>query len=188
VSPPGGPLTLHTVITGTPGSESADYAVSDTGTTTGYAGVLAGRLAGAGRTFTFVDSLSGVYQQLKANATVSDSGHGSQMRLLATRTQSDPFDYFYDLDFTFTSSGQRVRLLGNITVYCLIPSIGLTVTVNDSDFAIVNSGSAGPVITALSDSVLTPAQDSAIRALIRGQNEMFSWLTSLAQPTRQFLP
>lgn len=187
VSPAGGPLTLHSVISGNAGNGSADYLVSDTGATTAYAGVLAGRVAGAGRTFTFRDSLSGLFQQLKANATVVDSGHGGQMHLVATRTQTDQFDNFYDLDFTFTSPGQRVRLHGSITVYCLIPTIGLTVTVNDSDFAIVNSGANGPVITALADSV-TPAQDSAIRSLIRGQNELFSWLAALAQPTSRFLP
>jgi hypothetical protein len=183
----GGPLTMHTVITGT-GSERGDYTVSDSGTSAGYAGVLSGRVAGAGRTFTFVDTLSGLYQQLTANATVSDSGHGAQMRLIATRTQTDQFDNFYDLDFTYTTPGQRVKLHGNITTYCLIPTIGLTVTVNDSDFALVNTGTNGPVITSLADSALTPAQDSAIRALIRGQNELFSWLNALAQPTRLFLP
>jgi len=185
----GGPLTVHSVITGTAGNGSADYAVSDTGdAVVGYAGVLTGAVRGGGRTFTFLDSLSGVYQQLKALATVTDSGSGTKMKLIATRTQTDPFDYFYDLDFTQTTTAQRIRLLGNITVYCLIPSTSLTVTVNDSDYAIVNSGLNGPVITPLADSIVTPAQDSAIRSLIRGQNELFSWLAGLSQPTRQFLP
>ena len=188
VSPIEGPLTLHGVITGTAGNGSADYTMTDTGTATAHAGVLAGRVEGAGRVFTFRDTLSVLFQQVKANATIADSGRGAQMRLIATRTQSDLFDYFYDLDFTFTSSGQRVRLLGSITVYCLIPSTSLTVTVNDSDFALVNTGATGPVITSLADSAVTPAQDSAIRALIRGQNELFGWLNALAQPTSKFLP
>jgi len=44
------------------------------------------------------------------------------------------------------------------------------------------------VITSLTDSALTAAQDSAIRALMRGHGELFTWLASLALPAKQFLP
>ena len=186
LTPTGGPLTVHTVITGTAGNGSADYTLSDTGASTQYAGVLAGQIAGAGHTFTVRDSLSNYLQAFKANAVVGDSGAGNEMTLIATHTQSDPYDYFYDLDFTFQAPSRRVRLKGSITVYCLIPSSSVIVTVNDSDYAIVQIGASGPSITALSDSI-TPAQDTAILALVRGQNELFAWLEALAQPTAKFL-
>jgi hypothetical protein len=187
VTPVGAPLTLLSLVAGTGGNGSADYTFVDSGTASSWSGILSGRVAGAGHVFSFRDSATGVLAQTTAFATVSDSGRGLAMVLKATRTQSDLFDYFYSLDYTFQSPGQSVRLLGDITVYCLIPTIGLTVTVNDSDFAIVNTGTSGAVITGLSDSTVTPAQDSAIRALIRGQNELFTWLNALAQPARQFL-
>jgi hypothetical protein len=186
LTPPAGLLTVQGVITDTAGGGAA-YTFADSGTATAYSGILAGRVARAGRVFTFRDSTTGLLAQTTAGALVTDSGRGAQMKLIATKTQTDLFDSFYDVDFTYQSPGQRVRLLGNITTYCLIPTIGLTVTVNDSDFAIVNQGANGPVLTALSDS-LTPAQDSAIRALIRGQTELFTWLAALALPTKQFLP
>jgi hypothetical protein len=188
VTPLAGPLTLHSLVTGTSGG-TADYLFAVSGRADSNSGILSGRVAGStgGRVFTFRDSTSAYLEQTTADAVVTDSGTGGVMKLIAIKTQTDPFDYFYDLDFTYQSPGQRVRLLGHNTVYCLIPTIGLTVTVNDSDFAIVSQGTTGPVVTALSDS-LTPAQDSAIRSLIRAQGELFGWLAALALPTKQFLP
>ncbi|HEX4562796.1 MAG TPA: hypothetical protein VH113_13265 [Gemmatimonadales bacterium] len=188
VTPPSGPLTLHSLVTGASGG-TADYLFAVSGRADSNSGILSGRVAGpiGGRVFTFRDSTTGYLAQTTAGAVVTDSGTGGVMKLIATKTQTDPFDYFYDLDFTYQSPGQRVRLLGHNTVYCLIPTIGLTVTVNDSDFAIVTQGASGPVISALSDS-LTPAQDSAIRSLIRAQGEVFKWLAALALPAKQFLP
>ena len=187
VTPVGGVLTLHGVVTGTTGG-SADYQFAVTGRADSNSGILSGRVAAPGRVFIFRDSTTGYLAQTTAGVVVTDSGHGSQMTLIATQTRADAFDTFYDLDFTYQSPGQRVRLLGHNTVYCLQPLIGLSVTVNDSDFATVTTGSTGAVITSLTDSALTPAQDSAIRALMRGQGELFDWLTSLALPAKQFLP
>lgn len=187
VTPVGGILTLHGVISGVAG-ESADYTFAAQGRPDSNAGILSGRVAASGRVFSFRDSTTGYLSQTTARAVVSDSGNGGTMKLIATRTQSDAFDNFYDVDFTYQSPAQRVRMLGHITTYCLIPTIGLSVTVNDSDFAIVTQGTKGPVITSLTDSALTPSQDSAIRALMRGQGELFSWLAGLAAPTKQFLP
>ena len=184
VTPPGGLLTLHSVVAGA--GSAADYTFVDSGTATAYAGMLTGKVSGGGRSYSFRDSTTGLYLQVTAGATLTDSASGARMTLTATRTATDPFDSYYNLDFTFFSSAQAVRLLGSITTYCLLPSIGLTVSVNDTDYAVVNQGQSGPVVTAL-DSALTPAQDSAIQALIRGQGEMFSWLTALAQPAKQFL-
>jgi len=187
VTPVSGVLTLHGVITGA-GSD-ADYLFAVAGKADSNSGILSGRVAsGGGRVFTFRDSTTGYLEQTTARAVVTDSGHGGVMKLIATKTQTDPFDYFYDLDFTYQSSTQRVRLLGRMPVYCLIGTVGLSVTVNDSDFATVTTGAAFPVITSLTDSSITPAQDSAIRALMRGQGELFNWLASLALPTKQFLP
>lgn len=187
VTPVGGILTLHGAISGVAG-ESADYTFAVQGRPDSNAGTLSGRVAASGRVFAFRDSTTGYLSQTTARAVVSDSGNGGTMKLIATRTQSDAFDNFYDVDFTYQSPGQRVRMLGHITTYCLIPTIGLSVTVNDSDFAIVTQGTKGPVITSLADSALSPAQDSAIRALIRGQGELFSRLAALAQPAKQYLP
>lgn len=187
VTPTGGVLTLHGVINGL-SSETADYTFAVAGRPDSNSGILSGRVARAGRVFTFRDSTTGYLGQTTAGAVVTDSGHGGTMKLIATKTQTDAFDYFYDLDFTYQSPGQRVRLLGSMPVYCLIQSVGLTVTVNDSDFAIVNQGTNGPVITSLTDSTLSPAQDSAIRALMRGQDELFRRLAGLALPAKQFLP
>lgn len=187
VTPVGGILTLHGVISGVAG-ESADYTFAVQGRPDSSAGTLSGRVAASGRVFAFRDSATRYLSQTTARAVVTDSGNGGTMKLIATRTQSDAFDDFYDVDFTYQSPGQRVRMLGHITTYCLIPTIGLSVTVNDSDFAIVTQGTHGPVITSLADSALTPAQDSALRALMRGQGELFSWLAGLALPAKQFLP
>jgi len=184
VTPPGGLTTLHTVVSG--GGASADYTFADSGTATAYAGFLSGWAGGAGKTYGFQDSTTGLYLEVTAAAILVDSTTGVRMSLNASRTATDAFDNYYDLDYTFRWTGGKVRLLGAITTYCLLPSIGLTVSVNDTDYAIVNQGQSGPVVTAL-DSALTPTQDSAIQALIRGQSELFSWLTALTQPARQFL-
>ena len=189
VTPVGGVLTLHGVITGATGG-SADYQFAVAGRADSNSGILSGRVAasGGGRVFTFRDSTTGYLAQTTAGVVVTDSGQGSQMKLIATQTRADAFDTFYDLDFTYQSPGERVRLLGHNTVYCLLPQIGLVVTVNDSDYATISQGANGPVITSLTDSAITPTQDSALRALIRGQGELFSWLASLALPAKQFLP
>lgn len=184
VTPPAGMLTLHSVVTGAGGS--ADYTFADSGTTTAYSGILAGTASGGGKTITFRDSTTGLYLQVTAGAVLNEPDRGVQMLLTATRTATDPYDNYYGVDFTFRSAGQAVRVVGNITTYCLLPSMGLTVSINDTDFAIVN-GSTYPLITGLADSTLTDQQDSALRALIRGQAEMYSWLTALTQPAKQFL-
>jgi hypothetical protein len=122
-----------------------------------------------------------------ANATAADAVAAYQMTLVATRTNSDAFDNFYDLDFTFTHGSERVRLQGSITTYCLLPSIGLTITVNDSDWVLVTNGTTTPNYTRLDGDTLTTAQRAAVTDLIRGQGELFNWMVQLSLPGRQVL-
>ena len=109
------------------------------------------------------------------------------MALTASRTTTDPFDNFYSVDYTYARSGQAVRVQGSISTFCLLPSIGLTISVNDTNWALVTNGSTGPTYTRLDGDTLTTAERTAVTDLIRGQGELFNWMVQLSLPGRRVL-
>jgi hypothetical protein len=182
-SGPGGPDSLHAVLVGQ-GMPLVDYVMAPVGTSASYREKLAGSFTGGGYTFGFRDSTTRLGSQVTAAAIVDDTTHDLHMTLTATRTAADRFDNFYTVDFGFTFGAETVRLQGSLDVYCLIPSTGLTVRVNDSTFASVTNGVSpyAPDITRADGKPTTAAQSAAVMDLIRVQGELFHWLETFSLP------
>jgi hypothetical protein len=167
-----------------PGMTLVDYVMMPVGTPENFSEHLAGSFAGGGYTFEFRDSTGRVGTQVSAAAVVDDTLHGVHMTLTATRTATDLYDNFYALDFTLSSGGQRVRLKGTIDTFCVIPSTGLTVFVDDTTFATVTNGTtpSNPTITRGDGKPATAAQTTAVLDLIHVQTDLFRWLESFSLP------
>jgi hypothetical protein len=178
-----GPDSLHGLIADQ-AATLVDYRIAIAGTQRSYYQILAGGFAGNGRVFTFRDSTNRSGGTITVSATVDDSAAGTRVTLLASRTVLDQFDNFYSLDFSYSHGTETVRLKGNRDTYCQLTSIGLTVTVNDGSFASVTNGvsATAPNVSRADGQPLTAAQLAAVLDLIRGQNEIFDWLTALSWP------
>jgi hypothetical protein len=168
----GGVLALQAhVQSGT--LRNADYSILPSGTQQNYTAVLAGTVTDGSHGFVFRDSTGAVLAQVTASATIDDSVDGLNLRLRATRTATDPFDNYYDLDVTFIRGPQTIRLMGSITTYCLVPSIGVAVSVNGTDFARVTNGAPAATVTRVDRKPITAAQVQAILDLIEGERRLF---------------
>jgi hypothetical protein len=183
----GGVLALQAhVQSGT--LRNADHSILPSGTQQNYTAVLAGTVTDGSHGFVSRDSTGSVLAQVTASATIDDSVDGLNLRLRATRTATDPFDNYYDLDITFIRGPQTIRLVGSITTYCLVPSIGVAVSVNGADFARVTNGAPAATVTRVDRKPITGAQVQAILDLIEGERGLFGWLAAFAPPARRFLP
>jgi hypothetical protein len=182
-SAPAGADSLHGQLVAQ-GATLVDYVMMPSGTPDNFSEKLAGSLMGGGYTFGFRDSTTRVGTQVSAVAVVDDTLHGVHMTLTATRTATDLYDNFYMLDFTLAYVAHRVRLQGTINTYCVVPSTGLTVYVNDSAFANVTNGAtpSTPTITRGDGKPATTAQTTAVLDLIRVQNDLFRWLEGFSLP------
>lgn len=182
----GGPVTLQGAVD-SGATHYATFSVLPSGTQGAYTEILAGNVTNGGHTMAFRDSTTRFDLEVTAGATASDAGAGYQMVLNANRTTTDAFDNFYSLDYTFTHANQAVRVQGSISTFCLLPSIGLTISVNDTNWALVTNGTTGPTYTRLDGDTLTTAQRAAVTDLIRGQGELFNWLEKLSLPGTRVL-
>jgi hypothetical protein len=81
-------------------------------------------------------------------------------------------------------------LKGTNDAYCTLTSIDILVTVNGGGFATVTNGPSAsmPTITRTDSLPLTPAQETAVRNLIRGQAELFNLMAALSWPGALLLP
>jgi hypothetical protein len=88
------------------------------------------------------------------------------------------------LNFTRRFVVDLIQLKGANDVYCLLPSIGVTVSIHDSTFASVATGPTpdSPMITRGDDNPVTAAQASAVLDLIRVQGKLFSWTDTFSLP------
>lgn len=182
-SPPAGQDSLGGVLTGSAGP-LLSYFMVPTGTSSAYSERVGGTFEGPGATFQFRDSTARVGTQVAVTAIVDDTTHQFHATLTATRTATDRYDWFYMLDFTLRFAGDSIRLKGASDVYCLLPSIGVTVSVHDTTFATVTNGASPgtPNITRGDGNPVTAAQASAVLDLVRVQGELFNWMESFSLP------
>jgi hypothetical protein len=182
-SPVGGPDSLGGVLVGQ-GTPLLDYFMAPSGTASGYGERIGGTFSGGGTTFQFRDSTARVGTQVAVTAIVDDSTHRLHATLTASRTSTDRYDWFYKLDFALRYGSDSIRLSGVSDVYCLLPSIGVTVLVHDSTFANVTDGvtPALPTITRADGQPVTAAQTTAVLDLLRLQGELFSWMETFSLP------
>jgi hypothetical protein len=168
----------------------ADYVLTPAGLQLSYSERLSGSLRGAGGAFTFHDSTARLSGEVTVSVTLDDSASGDRLELTATRTVLDRYDDFYGLDLRFTHDTETVRLAGRNDTYCLLSSIGLTVTVNGGSFATVTDGASAdaPLLTRADSAALTTEQRDALLALIRGQRELFRLMGALSWPGALTLP
>jgi len=181
--------SLEGIVTGQ-GPSLISYAMTPQGTQSSYRQILTGSVTSGGRLYTFRDSTTRLNSQLTVTAIVDDSAAGTHFALSVVRVILDQFDYYYSLDFSFSHDTETVRLQGNNDAYCQLTSIGVTVTVNGGRFATVTNGSSAnsPAIARADSQPLSPAQDAAIRDLIRGQRSLFTLIEAMSSPGALALP
>jgi len=181
--------SLEGIVTGQ-GPSLISYAMTPQGTQSSYRQFLTGTVTSGGRVYTFRDSTTRLNSQLTVTAIVDDSAAGTHLSLSVVRVILDQFDYYYSLDFSFSHDTETVRLQGNNDAYCQLTSIGVTVTVNGGSFATVTNGSSAnsPAIARVDSQPLSPAQDAAIRDLIRGQRSLFTLIEAMSSPGALALP
>jgi len=189
----GGVLQLHTqVSSGT--TVMGDYLVGLSGTQAADTAYLAGTVTDGTHALAFRDSTARapvagtVAIQVAVSAHVVDSLGGFKLDMLAWRTTFDPFDYDDTLDITVTSPAQTIRLVGAISTYCLLPTIGLTVAVNGADYARITSGGAIAYVTLLGGQSAPSDESQALLAVKAGQRKLFLWLGALFAPAQALLP
>jgi hypothetical protein len=182
-SSPAGPDSLGGVLTGSAGA-LLSYFMIPTGTSSAYSERIGGSFGGAAASFQFRDSTARVGTQVAVTAIVDDTTHQFHATLTATRTATDRYDWFYMLDFTLRFAGDSIRLKGASDVYCLLPSIGVTVSVHDSTFASVTNGLTpdSPTIKRGDGNPVTASQAAAVLDLIRVQGELFKWMETFSLP------
>jgi hypothetical protein len=179
----GGPDSITAILADSGGS-LLDYTMLPTGTVGTYGERVSGEFSGGGTVFRFVDSTSRVGTQVTVTTSVQDSAHHYRATLAASRTATDLYDWLYTLDFRLRFGNDSVHLKGASDVYCLLPSVGITVLVRDSTFASVTNGATPttPNITRGDGNPTTVQQATAVLDLIRLQGELFNWMVAFSLP------
>lgn len=182
-----GVTTLRAQIQNGPTSV-ADYLVAPTGTQAADTASLSGTLTDGTHSFVFRDSTASAGFTTWILATVADSADDVHARMFAARTSFDPFDFNDTLDLAFQHGADTVRIRGLIQTYCLIPSTGLTISVDGADFAAVTNGTTSLNVARLDHVPLTPDQTQAILDLKDAQQHLFRALGAMFTPSRLLLP
>jgi hypothetical protein len=169
-------------------ASAADYFVTPTGTQVADTATLTGIVTDGAHTFVLHDSTAIVGFVQWITATATDSVDDLRVRMFASRTSFDPFDYTDTLDFAFVHRADTLRVRGHIQTYCLIPSTGLTVSVDGADFAAVTNGTGGLNVARLDHVPLTPDQTQAILDMKDAQQRLFRGLGAMFAPSRLLLP
>jgi len=172
----------------------ATYLIGLSGTRAADTAGLSGTVTDGAHTLSFRDSTAGarvpgtLATQTTVSARIADSLDGFSLDMYAARTTFDPFDYNDTLDFTFTSAAQTVRLVGAISTYCLLPSIGLTIALNGTEYARVTNGGAIPYVTLVGGQLAAADVSQALLDLKDSQRQLFLWLGALFAPEKALLP
>ncbi|HTR21965.1 MAG TPA: hypothetical protein VMH88_14025 [Gemmatimonadales bacterium] len=173
------------VVNGT--EPNADYTIVPWGGQGVDSGFVTGAVTQGKHLFTFADSIAQQGSQTVTAATITGQGQDLQLRLAATRNAIDPYDSFYDLDYTFTRKAETIRIVGSITTYCLLPAITTTVSVNGVAFAQIGMTTGSVDVVRVDSQPLTSDQQQAILDLLYGEERLFASLTGLFAPARQFV-
>lgn len=183
-SPATGPDSIAALLS-EPAGPLLAYTMHPTGTVSAYGERVVGTFGGGGApVLLFSDSTSRVGTQVTVTTSVRDSADRFHATLTAARTATDLYDWFYTLDFRLRFGDDSVHLKGASDVYCLLPSVGITVLVHDSTFASVTNGATPttPNITRGDGNPPTAAQTIAVLDLIRLQGEIFNWMLAFSLP------
>jgi len=186
-------LQLHAQVDGGT-STLADYVVALSGMQTADTARLVGTLTDGTHTLAFRDSTTRAGVTGTAGVRVSVTAHlvdslgNFSLDMFAARTSFDPFDYNDTLDVTFTGATQTVRLAGTVMTYCLLPSVGLTVSVDDTAYATITNGTSTPNVTIVGGQPATAAEAQALLGMKDAQQQLFAWLGDLFAPARALLP
>ena len=179
--------TIHAVVnSGT--TTVADYFVALSGTQAADTAALTGSATDGSHSLVLHDSIAVAGFKQWIAAVVADSIDNVHARMFAERTSFDPFDFNDTLDYTFTRGAEAVRVRGHIQTYCLIPSTGLIVSVDGTDFATVTNGTTSLNVARLDHVPLTPEQTQAILDLKDAQQRLFRALGAMFTPSRLLLP
>jgi hypothetical protein len=166
----------------------ADYLVRLSGTRAADTALLGGTVTDGSHTLAFRDSTALAGFTVAVSAHMSDSLDGFTLDMLASRVSFDPFDYNDNLDFTFTDSAQTIRLVGAIRTYCLLPSIGLTVSVNGTEYATITNGTTTPNVTLAGGQPAATEASLALLGMKDAQQQLFTEFGALFAPAKALLP
>jgi len=167
---------------------NADYRVSLAGTQAADTAVLTGTVTGGGHSFTLLDSTASAGFAATHTARVSDSTANVHVVMRASRVSFDPFDFSDSLNFHLAHAAHDVGLAGEIVTYCLLPSIGLTVSVDGAAYASVTNGGATPNVTGRDGQPLSAGEAQAILDLKDAQQQLFRRLVAFLAPPKLLLP
>jgi len=173
----------------------ADFLVGLSGTQAADTARLSGTATDGAHVVSFNDSTRGgavtgtTAFQVTVSAHVADSLDGFSLDMFAARTNFDPFDYDDTLDFTLTRAPQTVRLVGAISTYCLVPSVGIRISVNDSAYATITNGTTTtPNVTLVGGQPAGTAASRTLLGMQSAQQRLFGWLGALFAPAKALLP
>jgi len=171
-----------------------DYLVGLSGTQAADTALLSGTVTDGTHTLTFTDSTGGapvsgsVASQVTVSAHLADTVAGFSVDMRASRESFDPFDFNDAIDFTLSGTPQTIRMTGAITTYCLVPSVGLQVSLNGTPYATITNGTTTPNVT-LAGGQSAPADVSqALLGMMAAQQQLFQWLGALFAPAKALLP
>jgi hypothetical protein len=179
--------TVHARVTSA-ATSAADYVIAIAGTQAADTATLSGTVSDGAHSFALHDTISVVGFTQWISATAVDSSDDVRVRMFASRTSFDPFDFNDTLDIALARGAEIVAVRGHIQTYCLIPSTGLTVSVDGADFATVTNGTAGLNVARLDHVPLTAEQTQAILDLKDAQQQLFRGLGAMFTPVRLLLP
>jgi len=166
---------------------NADYRVTPAGTRGVYTARLDGTVTNGLPAVAFGDSTTASGFQSASIVTLDDARGGTHLSMVVMRVRFDPFDYNDTLDMTFTQGRQTVRLTGTVVTYCLLPSVGVRVSVNGVDFATITNGPSRPTVTRLDGRVPSADQSQALLDLLDAHQSVMQWLAALFEPVRLLL-
>jgi hypothetical protein len=167
---------------------NADYLVALSGTQAADTALLAGTVTAGNHGFAFRDSTASAGFQVLISVTAADSADDLHVSMRATRTSFDPFDYNDVLDFSITYAAHTLRLAGGIDTYCLVPSIGLSVSIDGAAFATVTNGTTTPNVARVDGKPLTASESQAILDLKDAQRRLFAYINAFHSPAKALLP
>jgi len=172
----------------------ADYVVGLSGTQAADTALLSGTVTDGTHTLKFTDSTGGapvsgsVGVQVAVSVHLSDSLAGFSVDMRASRVSFDPFDFNDDIDLTLTDAPQTLRMTGAIRTYCLVPSIGLQVSVNGTPYATISNGTTTPNVTLVGGQSAPADVSQALLGMMAAQQQLFQWLGALFAPAKALLP
>ena len=170
-------------------SAPGDYLVALSGTRAADTAVLSGTISDGTRAFTWRDSTAHAGFETVIAATLADTARDLRLQMYAARTSFDPFDFNDTLDFSYAHGTETVRVTGHILTYCLLPDVGLAVSVSGQPFASVTNGtSTVPNVTGVGGQQLTAQQVQAILDLKDAQQRLYRALNALFTPAALLLP